>query len=142
MQIDLAKESDLDGILALANQIYRVDKPHQNAKRLIEGMLKDDYCDVVVARDGRRIIGSATIFYLPIPAHGKPCAFLEGTVVDSAYRGKGVGSKIMEKLIQLAWAKDCYKFIANSGLDRDDIHKFYAKHGSERWGYEYRLNLQ
>lgn len=141
MEITLAQKEDSKGILTLQSQIYRISSLPQNARHLLEKLLKADYCDLVVAKENGKVIGSAFIFYMPIPAHGKPFAYLEGMVVDKDYRGKGIGSAMLKKIIDLTRQKNCYKIIFTSGFNREDSHKFYEKLGFKKWGWEFRMDL-
>src|SRR3989344_1506674 len=142
MQIELATKEDLDGILALQNQVYRVGKLHTNAEKILVDLIDADYCDIVIAKKDNKIIGSAFLFYMPIPAHGKPYVLLEGMVVDKKFRGQGIGSILVEKAINTARQKHCYKMIFTSGFDRKQIHKFYEKFGFTKWGWEFRMDLK
>ena len=143
MEITAATKEDVTGILALQNQIYRVDKLPENARDVLYKLIESPESDVLVAREGNAVLGSAFIFYhLPLPAHGRPYAFLEGMVVDEKSRGHGVGTKLTEKAIEIARQKGAYKIIFTSGFDREDIHKFYEKLGLKKWGYEFRMDLE
>ena len=122
-------------------QIYRVKELPANAAQILEELIADDNCNVLVAKVDGQIIGTATVFYLKIPAHGAYYAFLEGIVVDEKHRAQGIGTALSKKVIELARAKKCYKIIFISGMDRADIHKFYENLGFVKWGYEFRLDL-
>lgn len=141
MEIRLAKKEDIEGILALQTQIYRVKSLPKNAAEALTKVLDSEYCSVLVAKDNGKVVASVFIFYLPVPAHGKPYAYLEGMVVDQKARGKGIGTKLTQKAIDLAKKRGCYKIIFTSGFDRQDIHKFYEKLGFKKWGYEFRMDL-
>ena len=142
MDIRLAEEADIDGILALQVQIYRQYDSTEKAKEILYGLLATANCDVLVARDGADIIGSAFVFYLPIPAHGRPYAFIEGLVVDEKRRKSGIGTALFQKVIELAKAKNCYKILFTSAYSREEIHPFYEKLGFKKWGHEFRMDLE
>lgn len=141
MEVTIATKSDIDDVLALQDQIYRIDKVHPDSAQILSDLIDANYCDVIVAKEDNKVVGTGVILYLPIPAHGKPYAFLEGMVVDVKHRRKGVGSALTQKAIDLAKSKNCYKIIFTSGMDREEIHNFYEKHGFKKWGYEFRLDL-
>lgn len=141
MDISLAKKEDIEGILPLQSQIYRVKELPKNAHQILEELINADYCDVLVAKVDGKVVGSGSIFYFKNPAHGKPYAFLEGIVVDGAHRGRGIGTALSKYAIDLARAKKCYKIIFTSGRDRARVHKFYEKLGFKKWGLEFRMDL-
>ncbi len=141
MQIDKATPENIDAILALQTQIYRVDSPSPSAKEMLENQLKDETCDVLVAKDGAKTIATATIYYIEVAIRARPYALLEGLVVDKDARGKGAGTEIFKKCIEIAKKRNCYKMIFTSGTDRADAHKFYEKFGFKKWGLEFRKDL-
>ena len=141
MEIALATKDDIDGILPLQKQIYRVKDLPENAAQILSEQIDSKQCDVIVAKIDGKIVGTGSVFYLPIPAHGNSYAFLEGIVADDKYRGRGVGTALSKKIIELAKSKGCYKIIFMSGMDRADIHKFYENLGFKKWGFEFRMDL-
>lgn len=141
MEITLATEDDIEGILPLASQIYRVKNLPENARQILEDLINEDHCDVFVARLNGTVVGSGIIFYLKNPGHDKPFAYLEGVVVDNNYRSKGIGTALSKFAIELAKKKGCYKIVFTSGMNRSDVHKFYENLGFKKWGWEFRLDL-
>ncbi len=141
MEIALAEKEDIDGILPLQEQIYRISEPAEGARQMLEELIAADNCNILVAKIDNKVVGTGVIFYLPIPAHGKQAAFLEGIVVDEAYRGKGVGTALAQKFIELAKVKNCYKIVFTSSDKRADVHKFYENLGFSKWGFEFRMDL-
>lgn len=141
MEITFATRQDTQGILALAPQIYRIDSLPSNASDLLSKLIDSPDCNVLVAKKDGQVVGCAFIFYLPIPAHGAPYALLEGLVVDKSQRGKGIGTSLFNKAVEIAKQKSTYKIIFTSGKDRTDAHKFYEKLGFKKWGFEFRKDL-
>lgn len=141
MQITTATPDDIDSILKLQTQIYRVEKMAPDSNQTLQNQLDEQSCDVLVAKDDGRIIATATIYYVNVAVRGRPYALLEGFIVDEKYRRIGVGTALFEKSIEVAREKNCYKMIFTSGTDREDAQKFYEKLGFEKWGLEFRKDL-
>lgn len=142
MQITIATPADIDAILKLQTQIYRTEKIADGAKDALEKQLADETCDILVARDeSGKAFATAAIYYIEVPVRSRPYAFLEGLVVDESTRGQGVGTKMFEKILELAKAHNCYKILFTSGADRNDAHKLYEKLGFKKWGLEFRMDL-
>lgn len=141
MVIRPATTADIKAILRLQNQVYRIKSNAQNAARLLEDQIKSTSCDVLVAVKDTEVTASGLLYYIDIPARGRPFAFMEGLVVDDRARGQGVGSDMIMEFIKLARRKDCYKIIFTSGFDREEAHKLYEKLGFKKWGYEFRMDL-
>lgn len=141
MEIRKAQETDIDAILALQRQIYRVDQIAENSQKTLENQLKNNSCDVLVVESDNQVVATATIYYIQVAARGRPYALLEGLVVDEKQRGQGIGTALFKKCIEIAKNKNCYKMIFTSGNDRPDAHKFYEKLGFKKWGLEFRMDL-
>ena len=142
MQISIATKTDIDAILKLQTQIYRTEKIADGAESALKKQLADKTCDVIVAKDeSGKIFATAAVYYIEVPVRNRPYAFLEGLVVDQSTRGQGVGTKMFDKILELARAKNCYKILFTSGTDRTDAHKLYEKLGFKKWGLEFRMDL-
>lgn len=142
MQITLATKDDIADILPLQSQIYRIKTLPSNAAKMLEELITSENCEVLVAKIDNRVAGTGSIFYLPIPAHGKQAAYLEGIVVDEKHRGHGIGTALAKKFIELAKGKGCYKIVFTSSHKRVDVHKFYENLGFKKWGLEFRMDLK
>lgn len=141
MDVREATKEDIGGIIELAPQIYRVNELPAEAKTILTGLMESEDYNVIVAVEDNKVLGTAFIFYINIFAHGRPFAFLEGMVVDEDSRGQGIGTKILEKTIEVAKARNSYKIILTSGFAREESHKLYEKLGFTKWGYEFRMDL-
>lgn len=141
LKITEATIEDIEAILALQTQIYRVDKIAPNGRKTMKNQLEDKSCTVLVASIDGKIIGTATIYFIDVAARGRPYAFLEGLVIHEDHRGNGHGTAFFKKCLDAAKNKDCYKMLFTSGMNRQSTHKFYEKLGFKKWGYEFRMDL-
>ena len=91
-------------------------------------------------RDGKKIIGMGTVIWIHIPLEFY--ARIEDMVVDSAYRRRGLGTELMQRLIAYA-KKGGAEFIdLTSRPERAAENPFYQKFGfQKRETNVYRLLL-
>lgn len=141
MEIGLALKEDLEGILLLQPQVHRMKKISENSYKVLEDLVNEKYCDVVVAKENGKILGSAFLFHHKSPLHGRTYTILEDMVVDKNLRGKGVGSDLLREIVKIVKDRKSYKLIFTSGFDREEVHSFYEKHGFKKWGLEFRMDL-
>jgi len=73
--------------------------------------------------------------------HNQPFGLMEDVYVDEAYRGQGVGSKLVKQVIELAKEANCYKLIATSRFSRPKVHELYQQLGFTQHGVEFRIDL-
>jgi len=96
---------------------------------------------ISAVEDGREI-GHCYIYLIRNDLHAEPYALLEDVYVEESSRGRGVGTILVKKAVELARELGCYKIIATSRFERKEVHKWYEKLGFELYGYEFRMNLK
>lgn len=141
VEVVKAFEPDIDQILSLQAQIYRVTSRAQNAHEYLKQQLTNTSCEVLVAKSNGQAIATATLYFIDVAIRGKSYALLEGLVVDEKHRGQGVGTEFFKKITEIARVKGCYKMIFTSAASRASAHAFYEKMGFKRWGLEFRMDF-
>ncbi|MEM5880003.1 MAG: GNAT family N-acetyltransferase [Candidatus Aenigmatarchaeota archaeon] len=86
-------------------------------------------------------VGRCYLYFIKNDLHEKPYALLEDVFIEENYRNRGYGKILVKKAIEIAKQKGCYKIIATSRFERENVHKFYEKLGFKKWGYEFRIDL-
>lgn len=95
----------------------------------------------IVAEDGGRVIGRASLYLIYNDLHKEPYGLLEDVFVDKARRGEKLGTKLLEAIIKEAKVRGCYKLIGTSRNERNKVHEWYEKNGFKKYGMEFRLNF-
>ena len=95
----------------------------------------------IVAVENGQEAGRAFLYLLKNDLHQEPFGFLEDVFVEAEYHKQGLGSQLVEKVIEEAKAQGCYKLIATSRSSKPELEKFYAKFGLNVWGVEFRKDL-
>ncbi|MFH1565220.1 MAG: GNAT family N-acetyltransferase [bacterium] len=85
--------------------------------------------------------GRAYLYILRNYPEQKPYGFLAEVSVDENLRGKGVGTKLLKKIIEEAKKNECYKIVGTSRARRTKVHKFYKLLGFKNVGYEFRMDI-
>ena len=133
MELRELNENDLESLIKLYEQLdgangdFTADDARKIWQQEIEGNKNIKYFGVV--ENGKVI---ATCYCLIIPnltRLGSSIAFVENVVTDKEYRGQGLGRKVMEKAIDFAREKNCYKVILQSASFRTEAHQFYKNLG-------------
>lgn len=86
-------------------------------------------------------VAHAWLYLIRNDLHKEPFGLLEDLFVDEAYRGKGLATELLAKVITEAKALACYKLIATSRLEREAVHALYISAGFTKWGNEFRFAL-
>ena len=95
----------------------------------------------VSVKNGEVEAGRAYLYLMYNDLHDKPFGLMEDVYVDESCRGQGIGSKLVNQIIELAKESNCYKLIATSRTSRPQVHKFYQRLGFTLHGVEFRIDL-
>jgi len=108
----------------------------------LRALIADPAATLLVAREGNRIIGTATVIVYTTPFWIK--ARLDEVVVDAEARGKGVGEAIVKACLDLARRKGAQVAELQSGRGpaREVANRLYRRLGFQlRDSNLYRFNL-
>lgn len=144
MKIRRAKETDMDGINRLLEQVLTV---HHNGRpdlfkagekkytdeELLE-ILLDDETPVFVAVDGQEaVLGYA---FCRFQQHKNShiltdikSLYIDDLCVDEKERGRHIGKRLYEYVLEFARANDCYNVTLNVWACNESARKFYEKCG-------------
>ncbi len=133
MEVRELNEEDLESLLKLYEQLDGIDenfteeKARAIWKSKIEGNKDIKYFGVV---DGKKVVSTCWCIIVPnLTRCGSSFCFVENVVTDKDYRKQGLGKKVMERAIEFARQKNCYKVILESASFRKEAHQFYKSLG-------------
>lgn len=86
-------------------------------------------------------VGRAFLFLMYNGLHEQPFGLMEDVYVAKKMRGKGLGTELVKRVIEMAKAKGCYKLIATSRYSRTKVHDLYTKLGFHDQGKEFRIDF-
>lgn len=128
MEIEILKKSDIDDTMRL--QITKLYKQLNDSIKqcpLHQILQEDNHVIFAACRIENQIIGIALLAtYKVISGHR---GMVEDVVVDTAHRGKGIGRKLMEKLLEEAKHKNLDGVLLFSGHHREAAISLYKSLG-------------
>lgn len=123
---------DLEQLLALYQQLNSSDaklSPEKIAAVWSE-FSSNRCCTCFVVEIDQTIVASSVITIIPnFTRGGRPYGVIENVITLFDYRKRGIGTALMNHLIDFAKEKNCYKVMLQSGIVRKDAHRFYEKAG-------------
>ncbi|HEX9364352.1 MAG TPA: GNAT family N-acetyltransferase [Candidatus Dormibacteraeota bacterium] len=133
-----AAESDLPALVELFEEMDRfygvtAFEPAETRQAQIQSVLFRDppAAHMLLARDADRVVGLASYSFL-WPAVGlTQSLFLKELYVAEAYRKRGIGRLLMERVFALATEKGCSRVEWMTEQANADAQAFYAKLGHE-----------
>lgn len=144
IQVREAVKEDIPQLLRLYRQLQPLDDAidEGSAADVWERAAKDDAA-WLVAEAGGRIAGTVFIAIIPNMTRGcSPIGFIENIIVDEECRRQGIGRVLADAAIEYAKSRGCYKVTLQSGIKRQDAHKFYRAvgfDGDSKLAFEARL---
>ena len=112
----------------------------QEAERRYQGILARPDHAIYLARLGGKVVGTYALVFLPGLPHGaRDSAVVEDVVVEPACRGRGLGKRMMQDALARSRARDCYKLVLSSHLQREAAHRFYEGLGFTKHGFSFLM---
>jgi glucosamine-phosphate N-acetyltransferase len=124
MSVRIIKYTDYyKGYIGLLQQLTKAEKmTYKKFKQLLDNTIAIIY--VIEDIENKKIIATGTLLKEQKIIHnGGKVGHIEDIVVDNEYRGKGLGKKLLQHIINIA-EKDCYKVILNC---KNSVKPFYEK---------------
>jgi len=87
-------------------------------------------------------VARAFLYLMKNDLRKDPFGYLEDIFVDEKLRGQKIGTKLLKEVIKEAKKQKCYKIVATSRFERENIHKWYEKHGFKKFGVEFKMYLK
>ena len=138
VRLDGAEQRTLDEINKLLSALS--ENISSCTPDLLQRIVGNPTVEIWVAKHEGQIVGMGELA-ITLKPEGV-VAQIEDVVVEEAQRGNGLGTKIMEKLIERARAHDVREIHLTSRPDRTVANKLYQKLGFEvRDTNAYRLKL-
>ena len=83
------------------------------------------------AADGRHVIGFGSLTVKNNLWHEGFLGHVDELVVDSEFRGQGIGTRLLEQLLAAARQRQCRRVELDSAFHREQAHQFYQRQGFE-----------
>jgi GNAT superfamily N-acetyltransferase len=134
-----ATDDDLVQVLDLYRHLHPDEQlSAEKANAVWTDLLSSTFVTVVVAQVADHLVSSCTLAIVPnLSRGGRSYAVIENVVTHADYRRQGLGRRVLERAIELAWKADCYKVLLATGSKRESTLHFYEGVGFERGGKTY-----
>lgn len=118
-------EEAVEDINALLKQLRRKGDVMTGTRTDLRAIIENRHSIMVVIEDKQRIVGMATLYIHQ--KFGKRAGYIEDMVIDGAYRGRGLGKKLMQALIAAGRKNKVARLDLTSGADRASANALYEK---------------
>ena len=127
------KSDNLQNLLDLYTYLHP-DEPvlqvNAEVQQIWDTILNNPDIYYIVAESDGKFVATCNITVIPNLTRGaRPYGLIENVVTHPNYRKKGIGTQILKFALQIAWERDCYKVMLNSGRKDEDTLTFYDNAG-------------
>ena len=134
MKIRKAKLKDIKKITGLLSSLFTLEKEFCFNKKLQKKALKKiiknkNIGTIFVVKKNKKTIGCVNILYTISTALGSKVALLEDMVIAQKYRGKHLGTKLLQHTIRYLKQQKIKRITLLTDDDNFKAHKFYKKLG-------------
>jgi GNAT superfamily N-acetyltransferase len=129
------REDELAALLSLYRHLHPSDPElaiTADVKQLWQRILSDSQLSYLVADIAGRIVSTCTLSIIPNLTRGaRPYGVIENVVTHPDFRRQGIGTRILQAALELAWEKGCYKVMLPTGRKDEATLRFYQQAGFE-----------
>jgi glucosamine-phosphate N-acetyltransferase len=142
VEIRTCSHEDFEQITSLLQQLW----PDKTLSRdlvlaVYKRGLASDLQQYLCAVEGGRIVAFCSMTIKSNLWQQGYLAHLDELVVNSADRGRGIGTQLLDEMVALARKADCTRIELDSAAHRTDAHVFYKSHGFENRAYLFSKTL-
>lgn len=127
--VETISDSSVETVDQLNNILIQLSAESIVSAPRLQKIIESGTADIIVAKDGEKIVGMATVNIIQKLASSK--AELEDFVVDAEQRGKGIADKLWLAMVDWCKSKNVSEIEFTSRATRTAAQKFYAKMGAE-----------
>ena len=119
------KKSDLNDVFVLLNQLKKIDISHLNLDHSWDKFIKNNSSNSIVGIIDNKIIAYGSII-IENKIRGEVAGHIEDIVVDTEVRGKMIGVKLINELIEIGKKNNCYRITL---FCKENLINFYSRSG-------------
>lgn len=135
-----ARMDDATAAAALVTSLGYPTTPAEMTERFVHLLVDPIYVALVAEDDGQVIGLSGGRVSRYFEKNGLYAQIVILVVADSAHN-KGAGTALVEAVEQWAREQNALDIVVNSGVHRNEAHRFYERRGFERTGFRFRKSL-
>lgn len=132
--IEKATLDDIPHLCELLNLLFSQEADFQpdvekQSSGLREIIRNPEVGSILVLRDASTVAGMVNILYTVSTACGGRVAIVEDMIVRPENRGRGMGSLLLSRAVEVAKAADCLRITLLTDRTNDSAISFYKRHG-------------
>lgn len=128
-EIRRADENDISRLMSLAEEFMHGTAKDEERLSILESALKDPDYELWVAEVDGEIVGFIDLWTIRDFCHGGKLSYIQNLYVAPKHRRLGVGSMLLQKIIERAKEMGALEIHVVTGFDNAQAIQLYKKHG-------------
>ena len=145
MNIRLATSQDKEQILKLMDEFNALlkaeDIPSKISGAIFDKIISRNDNKIFVAEENNKLIGTATVYFLPNIRHGRHQGYLKDFFVTEKIRGKGVGTAMFEVIKKYCRENNVKVIKLATGNELAGAQEFYEEKGGKTTERFFRFDI-
>lgn len=130
LTLQIATIDDLESLSQLYEELSGEKPDFIKMKENFELMDSNPDYVVLTAKEDNVVVGSVMgIICLDLVRKCQPFMVIENVIVNGAWRGRGIGVRLMEEIEEIGRTRNCYFAMFVSAGHRKEAHRFYETIG-------------
>lgn len=117
------------------------DYDKETIRKVYQEVLENENVFAFFLYDGGKVRGFCHGTFFNTFWHSGTSCYVSSIISNEEDRGKGYGKRLMDHAKKLAEDRGCKAMFLDTGLAREEAHRFYEIYGFEKCAYCYQLKL-
>lgn len=139
MDLRNATLNDLQGVYNLICELEEKEMPYEEFRNIYSQNVKCKNVHYLVVEDEQQVIGFGSIHIQSLLHHSERVAEIQELIVRDCYRGRSIGSKLVDRMIEISEDEKCEIIEVCCNRKRVDSHEFYESCGFNKSHYKFTL---
>lgn len=136
------RTEDLYEVREILKNDLGYDVPAENLERRINRMMTHENYKIFVACAGENVVGFiGAVSFIAFEVENDAMKII-ALAVSEKYRGRGIGTNLLKTVEKFAEENSIGVILLNSGLTRENAHKFYESQGYTKRSYGFTKNIR
>jgi ribosomal protein S18 acetylase RimI-like enzyme len=128
-EIRRADKSDVSKLMSLAEEFMHGTATYEERLSILENSLRDPDYELWIAKVSGEIVGFIDLWVIHDFCHGGMLSYIQNLYVAPKYRGLGIGSQLLQKIIERAKERGALEIHVVTKFDNERAIQLYKKHG-------------